>query len=718
MVVGEVEEHRGAARKAGVAAKPRAPHVLPGRSKNGPSEAAEDTQPITNNTNGTKASNMNSDSNALNSNSPYPASVLGGAISAAAVNVGAAGGAAAPVATSRGEHGSGFGGGENGNFVGGGGGRGDRRSSSRAVTGRPNLLKTPDVQGTEDMVERLTASARGGQVPRPPVRRQHPVHAAAAAAAAASAAPAAASFSNEARSPARQRHPKAGSSPTGQVNCSVSPAHQQSVASATVGVSEDAGSPARQQYGPRATAGVAGGGGGGGHGHGNHGGVVGYDPREDAGSSRFNGLGGEGGGGFVDVSESNGVGRRSVPPGFNGADIAFGIGANSHPLRPLPAQCNGAAATMGFSYSTASGASASQITADYPAAAGFSQAGQAFMPTFLASSAGVGGADRASAGTGFPYISATPTDSSAGLGYPETSTTAAAAAEYLASRHVGRAGMPAPIAPPTTGYPPATTTIPSAAVVYPDTNTTAASAAPAPEVQSPAFQRAMEHCRGPAPGTVGQPAVAAAAEQSIQSLFQTMPAAVEGVGGEFIGGKVPDLLGKSGGLSTGGDGWGGGGGGEGEHERAALPRGVHGVAFTGGVKGGDGGNVSQTMPAGAEGIGSEVGGDASGEGGESTEPEVEVVWGGGDKGVITRGFNRKVGEISVGGVISDQRVTGGNGAGGGGGATALRQPDPHVESVLKAAKCERFLPLFIAKQIDLQKLALMDEADFKKLEVC
>ncbi|CAM9610968.1 unnamed protein product, partial [Hapterophycus canaliculatus] len=46
----------------------------------------------------------------------------------------------------------------------------------------------------------------------------------------------------------------------------------------------------------------------------------------------------------------------------------------------------------------------------------------------------------------------------------------------------------------------------------------------------------------------------------------------------------------------------------------------------------------------------------------------------------------------------------------------VQQDRPHLEAVLKAAKCERLLPLLYVRQIDLRKLALMDDNDFKALE--
>ncbi|CAN0050055.1 unnamed protein product [Ectocarpus fasciculatus] len=61
-------------------------------------------------------------------------------------------------------------------------------------------------------------------------------------------------------------------------------------------------------------------------------------------------------------------------------------------------------------------------------------------------------------------------------------------------------------------------------------------------------------------------------------------------------------------------------------------------------------------------------------------------------------------------------VTDGAGGGARDAAVVVAQPDPHVEAVLKAAKCERILPLLVARQVDLRKLALMEEDDFKALE--
>lgn len=52
-----------------------------------------------------------------------------------------------------------------------------------------------------------------------------------------------------------------------------------------------------------------------------------------------------------------------------------------------------------------------------------------------------------------------------------------------------------------------------------------------------------------------------------------------------------------------------------------------------------------------------------------------------------------------------------------GAITTVQDPDPHVEAVLRAAKCERLLPLFVARRIDLPKLFNMDDDDFKMLTV-
>ncbi|CAM9821237.1 unnamed protein product [Scytosiphon promiscuus] len=46
----------------------------------------------------------------------------------------------------------------------------------------------------------------------------------------------------------------------------------------------------------------------------------------------------------------------------------------------------------------------------------------------------------------------------------------------------------------------------------------------------------------------------------------------------------------------------------------------------------------------------------------------------------------------------------------------VQEDRPHLEAVLKAAKCERLLPLLLERQIGLRKLAKMDEEDFKALE--
>ncbi|CAM9209492.1 unnamed protein product, partial [Ectocarpus sp. 6 AP-2014] len=61
-------------------------------------------------------------------------------------------------------------------------------------------------------------------------------------------------------------------------------------------------------------------------------------------------------------------------------------------------------------------------------------------------------------------------------------------------------------------------------------------------------------------------------------------------------------------------------------------------------------------------------------------------------------------------------VTDGAGTGARDEAVVVAEPDPHVEAVLKAAKCERILPLLVARQINLRKLALMEYDDFKALE--
>ncbi|CAN0272486.1 unnamed protein product [Pylaiella littoralis] len=731
VVVGEIEKHEGDVQRAGVAAKPRGSHDGPSGIKEGLGKAAEAVHATTNNNNingiDTSGSNANNnEGNALMSNNP--AAVMGGSMSVATVNVGAAGAAAAPVAASCGGHdsgfrvGSGFGGGTNDTFVDSGG---DWLNSNSDVPSRSDLHNTLDVQGTEDMVERLTALARGGMVPRLPVRHQNPVvtaGAGAGAGAADSAAAAAACFSDDGRSPARQQHPAAGSPAT----------------SAAVSVSSVTASPDRQQYAPPATVGFACGGGG--NVHGDDGGDVDCGPHAAAGTPSFDHLGCEGGGGYANVNAGGGGGRQNVPPGFLGSGMGVAFGENCYTTAPVPAPYNGAASTMGLPHSTAAGGvsrggaspaagAGAAAVAGYPAAAVYSDASRAFTPTYVASRAGVGDPAAALlAAAGFSYGNATAAAASATtVGYAETSTGAGAAADLTAAAYAlaGRVYVPAsPAAPAATDYPRATATGPSATpAVYPETSNDAASAAAAALARGspcPAAQAVAAGSYGaPMLGTAaGQPAVAAA-EQPIQSLYRTVPTGDAGGERGVIAGKGDSFFEKSGEWPTGADGLSDGGS---DGEPATLPGGVSGIPSAGGVRGEDCGNFPQSMPAGAEGIGNGVGGGGGkGDNDDNVFNENDEIstgaegWGGSDEGENNQGFYGEVGWVPSFGGVRDEGVTSGNGARG--SATgSVRQPDPHVEAVLKAAKCERYLPLFIAKRVDLRELALMDEEDFKMLE--
>ena len=116
-------------------------------------------------------------------------------------------------------------------------------------------------------------------------------------------------------------------------------------------------------------------------------------------------------------------------------------------------------------------------------------------------------------------------------------------------------------------------------------------------------------------------------------------------------------------------------------------------------------HLSQAEPTGVEGIGDGGGGNQGDKRGDASENS------GGDAGAA-------VGGGGGGGNGGDGVTGGGPGGKAWGGATSTPQsPDPHVEAVLRAAHCQKFLPLFVARHVDLRRLSAMTDGEFFDLQV-
>ncbi len=681
VVAGEVEK-RGAVSTA-------QPVMRGGRGKGGGGNDVDDTAATAGkaavSSNHTKTDQSEDAGNAKDNNQNSCDENIYGDSSPATAGPPAAGAAAAAAAGSGeneygfGNHVAVFGGGVGGadfSTGGSGGGGGVRPLDSRGVPLRSTLNDNTGAQSTEGMVERLhRAGGMGGAPLSPP--RGYPA-AAAAAVATATAATAAAGSPFEALyreqcqvvqerlhaegrgggsspSPLPGLHPVGMGGGGGTAGVPDYSSFEQRATPAADRLDQDTGLPPRQYAAPT------------GFGDGSGGFTHGPVRPAGLGGGLHGFAGGEGGGGAAPSA-------CTPPPGFSGAEVGMGT------------YSSGAAPSQGLH----NGATASTFV---PAAAypryGLAPAPVPDAPLGLVPSDAVAAA--AQSIPGYPYAATAPPSAAGCTGTTTSPFTGVGAAAVVPTAHaytLATAIMPsAPTSAPSM-YPGATAPTAAAAVPapapagflgtagFPSAAVAATAAAAAGAV--PAAVAMLGHFPTPAPRasaasfgypntatTAGVPAAnAAAATATAAAATAATAASADDQAARTVAGyertPTPQTVAQPAAATT----------------RAAVNTLTPRVGCTG---------AGDWRKVGME----RCDGDGDGDGGGD---------GNGDGGGVGNGDDDSNGGSST--------------------TAAAQSPDPHVEEVLRAARCESLLPLFAAKRVGLRELALMDDGGYKRLEVC